>query len=293
MASNRTIRHGARANPQPRQMVTKAREDRQKGVQSVETAARILGILGDTSGPMTLTEVAKAADMSPSHTHSYLVSLVRAGLANKQVVTGRYELGPRTVQLGLRALGQTDANRVATEAMDKLCEVTDVTRLLAVWGERGPTLIRWDRSPTRPLMLNVNVGSTLPLLTTAIGNLFLAYMPSKATAQYLERELEMMAEQDTVPPFKTQMEVDALIARVRAGGLGRVQGVLFPSQIAVAAPIFDHQNQIVAALSMMSMGHEPAFAEGAATLQYLRAVTAEASEKLGYAAGPTITAAAE
>jgi DNA-binding IclR family transcriptional regulator len=87
---------------------------------------------------------------------------------------GRYDLGPRVIQAGLAALARTDAVRIATEALEALVVETGDTGQLAVWGDRGPTVIRWipGRAAART---SVTAGATLPLLTSATGRVFLGW----------------------------------------------------------------------------------------------------------------------
>ena len=72
-------------------------------------------------------------------------------------------------------------------------------------------------------------------------------------------------------------DVEALIADILASGLGRAEGILFPAQRAVAAPIFDHQERIVAVISMTTIGDNDDFSEGSDNVARLRRVAAEAS----------------
>ena len=63
-------------------------------------------------------------------------------------------------------------------------------------------------------------------------------------------DLAMLGSQDLSFPIRTMTEVERLIDGIRASGLGRAEGILFPAQRAVAAPVFDHQDRIVAVNSM-------------------------------------------
>lgn len=261
------------------------------GVQSVENAAKILRLLGSAPGPLMLKELARAADMSPSHAHGYLVSLVRTGLAQQDDVSQRYDLGPLVLRLGIRALYRLDYVKVSADAAQRLKNLTDFSVLMAVWGDRGPTIIEFHRSFSRPLPMTVYAGSTLSLLSTAAGRIFLAYLPRQMTAIYVADELKVLAKLAQPSPFKNRADVEKLIDRIRSKGLARAEGVLLPGQIAVCAPIFDRGGRVVAAISITAVGGQEEFRDNAVAVQHLQAVTADASHRLGYNGKPVIVPA--
>lgn len=252
------------------------------GVQSVENAAKILRLLGSAPGPLMLKELARAADMSPSHTHGYLVSLVRTGLAQQDDVSQRYDLGPLVLRLGIRALYRLDYVKVSADAAQRLKNLTDFSVLMAVWGDRGPTIIEFHRSLSRPLPMTVYAGSTLSLLSTAAGQIFLAYLPREMTAGYVANELKILSTRAQPSLVKNRANVDKLIDRIRSEGLARAEGVLLPGQIAVCAPVFDRERKIVAAISITAVASREEFRNDAVAVRHLKAATAEASYRLGY-----------
>lgn len=253
------------------------------GVQSVENAAKILRLLGSAPGPLMLKELARAAEMSPSHVHGYLISLLRTGLAQQDDVSQRYDLGPLALQLGIRALYRLDYVKVSADAARRLQNLTDLSVLMAVWGDRGPTIIEFHRSLSRPLPMTVYAGSTLSLLSTAAGRIFLAYLPRQMTARYVADELEVLATLAQPSHVKNHADVEKLIDRIRSKGLARAEGVLLPGQIAVCAPVFDRDGKVVAAISITAVANQEEFRGDAVAVRNLKAVTAEASYRLGYA----------
>src|SRR3546814_9440763 len=96
--------------------------------------------------------------MATSKGRRYLVSLLRCGLVEQSVTTGRYDLGPMSLRLGLTTMNRQDAIRFATEASIDLNQEIDRTVLLSIWTERGPTIIAWYDSTER-VICNLYVGS--------------------------------------------------------------------------------------------------------------------------------------
>ena len=48
--------------------------------------------------------------------------------------------------------------------------------IIAVWGEDGPVVVRWDHG-SHALPINVRVGAKLPMLASSSGVVFLDYLP--------------------------------------------------------------------------------------------------------------------
>lgn len=214
------------------------------GVQSVELGARILAAFASVRGPISLTELSRAVGVPPGKVHRYLVSLGRSGLVEQQTVTGKYELGPLSLRIGLSAIGALDPVRYASEALPRLRDTIGHTILLTVWGDRGPTVIRLEESGDS-ITMNMRVGSVLSVLTTAIGHVFLAYLPRSSTQKLIDEERDRKDETQSGRRI-SDLDPDAISAEVRRQGLAAVDSAILPNVVAVAAPVFDYQRALVA-----------------------------------------------
>ena len=201
---------------------------------------------------MHLRDLAAATHMPASKAHRYLTSLIKAGLAEQEPLSGRYDLGAMSLRLGLAVLSRRNAVQYAMQELIEFNQSHDATVALAVWGERGPTLIAWyDNS--QPVLCNLGVGSIMELLRSATGRLFLAYQPRAVTRSMVERELVVINSYLPSESVRTRDDVDALIQQVRAARIGLTHDELVPGASAVAAPVFDHQGRIVAALVQIGL----------------------------------------
>ena len=256
-------------------------ESKRKGVQSIEIGHEVLAALASARGAMALGEVAKITGMSPSKTHSYLVSLVRIGMVAQDMQTGRYSLGPTTLRLGLSAIAQSDIIAASRVAMYQLVDETAGTAFLSVWGNHGPTVIaRVDGRILVPL--DLRVGSVLSALTSATGRTFLAFLPRAQTAAIVNAELARL-ETATRParPFAFDWES---IERVRTRGIARVAGMVSPGFVGIAAPVFDHEGMASAVISLLGdMSTFDAGFDGTAAKALLR-VTRQLSHDQGFTA---------
>jgi DNA-binding IclR family transcriptional regulator len=237
-----------------------------RGIQSVEIGLRVIEALCRAGGPQTLKDLARTAELPASNCHRYLVSFVRAGFVVQEVRSGRYEPGPRLLQAGMAALARIDSMAVATEALERVVDATGNTGLIAVWGEAGPTIVRW--MPGRiPVHTSLSTGSILPLLTSATGRVFLAFLPARQTSVLLAREV-----------MSNGGDPNALIAAVRAAGIGQVCGDHIPGLSAVAAPVLNAHGEAATVITLVAAAR----AIPAVAIDRLRLETADASARLGW-----------
>src|SRR5471032_361001 len=168
----------AAAKPHPRP-AGPARESDSRGIQSIEVGGRLLLALAHHGRPLALKDLAQAATMSAGKAHPYLVSFIKLGLVERETEGGRYGLGPLALQMGLIGLQQYDPVRLATGLIDELARTTGHTVAIAVWGHRGPTLVRIAEAPT-PVHVSMRHGTVMSIADTASGRLFAAYGPADA-----------------------------------------------------------------------------------------------------------------
>lgn len=214
------------------------------GVQSAEVALRLLRVLAENGGDVSLSRLALAAAMPAAKAHRYVVSLQRAGFIAQAGRSANYALGGETLRAGLVALARLDVVDLGTDAAAALRDRTGKTVLLAIWGDHGPTIVRWFE-PSDPVTINVRVGSVMPLLSSATGQVFGAWMP-------WERVTSMVS--DEIAARDVLQSVDAandLFARVRQTGMSAVSGSMLPGIHAVGAPVFKAAGDLAAALTVL------------------------------------------
>jgi DNA-binding IclR family transcriptional regulator len=255
------------------------------GIQSIEVGFRLLDVLTHEPRAMMLRDLAQRAGMSPAKAHRYLVSFLRLGLVSQDPVSGRYELGGFALQMGLARLARVDGVKLARIALTALRDQLDQTVGIAVWGNQGPTVVHWMES-SHPAKASLKLGDVMPLLGSATGLLFAAYLPRSKTAALLERELADTRRSPHHGGPRTLAEVEAMLAEVRAHEAARVEGMLLPTIHAFCMPVFDATGEL--ALALIALGHEGAFDirwDGEIDVA-LRACARKLSYELGYSEVP-------
>ena len=253
-------------------------------MQSAEVALALLRVLVEARRPMMLRDLAAGAHMAPAKAHRYLVSLVRGGYVEQEGAGGLYDLGPYALELALACLARIDHVRIASAALHQLCRRVDETVALAVWGSRGPVFVRWEE-PTHPVATNVRVGSVIPVLNSASGRVFAAFLPAETVNPFIAAELRQTARSRNARGPKSRAQVEALLAQVRRSGLARVTGDLLSGVNAISVPVFDHRAQVV--LAITALGDERRFDLSARgpIARALRETAAAVSRRLGYREG--------
>jgi len=221
-----------------------------QGIQSLETGGALLRALVARTGPTMLKSLAADAAMPAAKARRYLVSFMRLGLVGQDPATGWYELGPFALQLGLAAIGRIDAIRLAAPVMTELAATLGTTVAAAVWGNRGPTIVRWEES-AQVVIVYLRAGAVMPLIASAIGRCFAAWMPQAQVESLLDAELAAAARARRPGLPATRRGFEAMMKGIRSEGLARAEGTLLPGISAVACPVFDHRGEMVLALSVL------------------------------------------
>ncbi len=258
-------------------------EKSRRGIQSIEIGGRLLTALVEAGAPMSLGELAKKAGMPSAKAHPYLVSFGSFGLIEQNPLTGRYELGPFALQLGLISLHLLDPVRIAIPAITQLAADIDQTVGLSVLGNQGPTIIYISES-SYPIHVNMRTGTVMSIQTTATGRVFAAFLPPKQVERMIELERNSgVAAQFGVPDIRAE-KLEKLLAEVRKRGMARVQGEPIPGINAMCAPVFEHSGAI--RLGITAIGPAGSFDVGwdGAAASRIRDCADQVSARLGFRA---------
>ncbi|KRB85364.1 hypothetical protein ASE00_00720 [Sphingomonas sp. Root710] len=255
--------------------------DRQQsaGIQSVEIGMSVLEAFARSNSAMSLKQVCQDLDMAPSKVHRYLVSFVRSGMLTQFGANGLYDLGPTARRLGMRAMGRLDSFAAASKELLWLRDTIDETVCLTIWGDGGPTLIRWESGST-PLLMTIRVGSLLPVGESAIGRLFLAHMPRATLQPILKRQRQLAGLKGDRPSLS-----DEEIAEIRAARSIHLESALIAGVDAIAAPVFDADGALSSVICVLAP-HQSTAGEAAKRLhRNIEEAARRISYELGYVAG--------
>jgi flavin reductase (DIM6/NTAB) family NADH-FMN oxidoreductase RutF/DNA-binding IclR family transcriptional regulator len=164
---------------------------------------------------------------------------------------------------GMLSADQTSSNRsrlqavrMATHAAVELSAQLDETIGLAVWGNHGPTVVHWELSK-QPVSLNLRVGAVLPMLGSATGLAFAAWLSAAETSAFVAADLALAGGATSQSPVHDSESLETALTGIRASGLATlttVSNFLDRSAVsvnAISAPVFDRCGQILLALTAL------------------------------------------
>ena len=194
----------------------------------------------------------------------------------KYLVAQPHDLGLMAAPGGAN-VARLKAVRLATRALVELSDELDETLGLGVWGNKGPTIVRWEEA-SEPVSDNLRTGLVLPVLTSATGLAFAAWLPREVTEPFIEAELVQGMD---------RVQVEQELAQARASGIVRLVGSdkfadLYGTTISAASvPVFDHAGAMVLALTAIGSAQRMDLGEGSPLVTGLRHCAAAVSQRLG------------
>ena len=223
------------------------RSEAQAGIQSVEVAGQLLRALLDGGAAQRLADLARRARMPPAKAHRYLVSLMRAGLAAQDAITGQYDLGPLALRIGMHGIARFAPLRLAEQAIATLAERAGESCALSVWAGRGPAIIRVAEA-RHTQAGRVPLGHACPLTWSATGLVFACFETPSRTETPLQEELAQNRRVGRPGAASDRRGLQARLAQVRAAGVAAVDGAA-GGAAAVAAPVWDADGALAMVLT--------------------------------------------
>jgi len=164
-----------------------------------------------------------------------------------------HDLGPLALQIGSAPVASVEAVRLVTDALPALhASLGHPTLAVAVWGNHGPTAVRWERGSdvasgkaAEPL----RTGLVLSVTRTATGLAFAAFLPPEVTRAFIDEDLRLTRLPDEDEGEQRQ-RFELEIEQARQKGLTLQPAGMPDSSIdAFSAPIFDRDANMIMALS--------------------------------------------
>jgi len=195
---------------------------------------------------LNLSEICRRAGLPLATGHRLVGELVAGGFLER-VPDGTYRIGTRLWRIGSQAPAVTGLRELALPHMEDLYEATHDNVQLAVMRD-GEALFVERLRGTRSVPLLTQVGGTLPLHTTGVGKVLLAYAPEEVREAILAQGLERHAPRTITDPG----ELRRCLELVRNNGFALTRDEMSVGAASVGVPVRDGRGAVVAALSLVT-----------------------------------------
>ncbi len=176
---------GAKRPRPPAQPARKPKEDR----HFVTALARGLDVLACfRHGEITLSnqELAQRCKLPKSTVSRLTMTLTKLGYLIHVQESGRYRLGTACLALGSALLNKLDVRKIARPMMQELAEFSGASVSLGVRDKLSMIYVENCRS-SAALTLTLDVGSRMPLASSAMGRAWLAAVPEEDRLEAMEQ----------------------------------------------------------------------------------------------------------
>jgi IclR family KDG regulon transcriptional repressor len=217
-----------------------------QSVRAVERALDILLCFTREEPNRSLTQIAECAHMSKTTVHRLLGTLENKRFITRDKVSGMYRLGFRFLEMASIVLQDVELHRWAQPYLQRLSTECGETVDLSILDKDHVIYLQVIESPQR-VKLAAAVGQRLPAFCTASGKALLAFLPE-------EQARTILGENPTQYTGNTPASVSEILESLRAT---RERGYSISEQEyerdinAVAAPIFNAENQPVASIAIV------------------------------------------
>jgi IclR family pca regulon transcriptional regulator len=219
-------------------------ENRTDFIESLDRGLRVFELFGADQRPMTLSDLAKAADLPRATARRILFTLERAGYVTSD---GKlFQLTPRVLKLAASYLTSNQVVSVLQPVLDRLSSAAQEISSLAILDGNDVVFIA-RASPARVFSAGIDLGYRLPAFCTSVGRVMLGKFSNSELALILDA-MDLMA----LTPF-TVTDKDLLLATImtdREKGYSLVDREAEPGFRSVSVPIRRYDDVIVAAINM-------------------------------------------
>ena len=245
---------------------------------AVERALIILKHLSRSEDGLGIRELSRGLGFSPAGVQKIMNSLFEQDFVIQNEETKRYALGPAVLQMGLAMLARLEVRQIARPRLEALAQDTGETAFLGIYDSDEVFYI--DKVlPATEIRMDAPLGVSRPYNCTAVGKVILAHLPGE--------EFERLAAtksfiQLTPHSITDQTELITALETVRQNGYALDQEEFRLGACCVAAPVFNHDGQIIAAITAAGPA-ERIQARLDFIVEQVRTKSQEISARMGYA----------
>lgn len=213
-------------------------------VQGLERGFAVIRAFSVDAPSLTIAMVSERTGFTRAVARRYLFTLQTLGYVLQN--GDRFSLTPRLLDLGFTYLSTLDITSVVQPFMEQVISTLHESCSVSVLD--GHEIVYVARRPAKRIMsINLALGSRLPAHATSMGKVLLAYLPPARLDDFFSStELVRLTDHSIVDEVKLR----AILAEVRDLGWAIANEETEHGVRSVAAPIFDREGEVHAALNV-------------------------------------------
>jgi IclR family acetate operon transcriptional repressor len=214
-------------------------------VQSLERAIAVLRTIAEADG-LSLTEVARLADLAPSTTYRMLTTLQASGFAEFEESSQLWFVGVESFRIGSAFLRRRKLSERGHSIIQGLMVETGETANIALTEREGVVFVT-QAETHEPIRAFFRPGTRSPYHASGIGKAALAFMADEQRRVLLNR---LSLERFTPKTLCTVGQLEADLAETRSRGYALDDEERHLGMRCIAAPVFDEFGAPIGGLSV-------------------------------------------
>lgn len=215
-------------------------------IRVLERAVSLLDLLSGDDRDIGLVEIAAALGLHKSSAHRLLMELERFQYVSKSPATGRYSLGGKLIELGMKAVSRLDLYQASRPYLERLVAETGETAHVGVLRE-GEIISVVNVQGSQNLRLPSTVGHRSPAHCSSLGKSILAFLPELELDNIIRSQrMKAYTERTITTPALFRIE----LGKVREKGYAVDDEEIEEGLKCIGAPVRDHTGKVVAAISI-------------------------------------------
>jgi IclR family transcriptional regulator, KDG regulon repressor len=247
-------------------------------VSSLTTGVTLLELfLGADTDELGVREMSRRSGLSKSNVQRLATELAACDLLEQNPTTGGYRLGLRLFELGSAVPVRRELHDAAATVLASLMHVTGETAHLGVLDGTHVVYVAKVESD-RSIRLSTNVGGRKPTYCTGVGKALLAFAGAEVVRAVVADGLAALTDRTITDGAR----LDAELAEIRRRGYAVDDEEYEEHLRCVAAPVLDHTDAVIAAVSIAGPAHRMTVEELGTNIKAVLEGAKQVSRNLGY-----------
>ena len=247
-------------------------------VPALQRGLELLGQFNRTTPTLTGADLARSMGLPRASVFRILHTLERSGFVERVGESSSYKLSVGVLRLGFEFLASMELTEYGRPVIEQLRDSSGYSAHLVVRDGREVVFVV-KAAGRSALFHSIQVGARLPAHATVLGRLLLSDL-DMAALNTLYPDTPLPAYTDKTPTTLAQLK--ALIDADRANGFGLSQGGFENGISTIAAPVFNQQHQVVAAISITVPAQQVEPEQAKVLVSHVQSAAAQLTQRLSH-----------